>query len=448
MAGTRRLELITAATENKPNMILTYIKESGRVEDIVGEESRSLLHIAAWNGSADVLELFLRSPRLQKKVNSRDRGKRTPLHLAAAKGYETCVKALLDAQATPDMQDMIGCTPLHLSLRFEWLEASRLLLVAGADPLLEDQQGATSADIASDSRVPGIVELLAPWAGQRRGGLGGLSRSLLQLKRLLVGKSSRSRPPLAQGQLRNTAQVESLEEGRLGDLETTIGARMEEMSPTSDDVPRRPVVKSSKKRPETTNSDPVLVKGRAVASPQRNVASTAPNSEFAVYRIHAFFGDQVHKLEFEVAWKDQQPSVGVVKPAGAAEQRGIVFGDRLVEIAGIRTTGRGREELLPLLKKRPLLLKIDREAHVEASDPSLELDLCLSTGKDNAGLAFQYRSSSLMVASVKANSQAAHAGFIEGDSIIRVDGHDVSKQKSLVLEDRPCVVTLLRQPVV
>jgi len=204
---------------------------------------------------------------------------------------------------------------------------------------------------------------------------------------------------------------------------------------------------------------------RAVSSRTLDVCGTAletapfgnsvknSDEEFAMFRIHAFFDTGVQRLEFEVEWHDGQPSVGTVVPGGAADCRGVCAGDRLIEIGGVRTSGKGREQLLPLLRSRPLLLKIDRESRMlDPHEPKLELELAVgASGTAGPGVELHRHGQLPVIANVKPQSAAEAAGLIEGDALVQVCGKDataLSRSALLaVLGQGPGVLMAYRRPL-
>eukprot|EP00931_Biecheleriopsis_adriatica_P065678 TRINITY_DN40172_c0_g1_i1.p1 TRINITY_DN40172_c0_g1~~TRINITY_DN40172_c0_g1_i1.p1 ORF type:complete len:483 (+),score=141.02 TRINITY_DN40172_c0_g1_i1:72-1520(+) len=93
---------------------------------------------------------------------------------------------------------------------------------------------------------------------------------------------------------------------------------------------------------------------RGVATPD---GSKEPPAKQEPLVLH--FGEHVKRLGFEVLWELERPSVGNVQPGGEAESAGLISGMVLTEINGTATLGRARDELMPLLKVRPLELVLD-----------------------------------------------------------------------------------------
>eukprot|EP00931_Biecheleriopsis_adriatica_P003953 TRINITY_DN10569_c0_g1_i1.p1 TRINITY_DN10569_c0_g1~~TRINITY_DN10569_c0_g1_i1.p1 ORF type:complete len:707 (+),score=113.34 TRINITY_DN10569_c0_g1_i1:217-2121(+) len=88
------------------------------------------------------------------------------------------------------------------------------------------------------------------------------------------------------------------------------------------------------------------------------------------------FGEEVQAhLGFKVLWgKDSKdwPAIQRVDLDSAADKCGICPGDMMVAINGVATMGRAREELLPLLRLRPLQLELVRRGAGTASNGKLK----------------------------------------------------------------------------
>ena len=64
--------------------------------------------------------------------NAKDKGGKTPLHMAAWRGNLEAVQVLLDARANPKAKDKRGKTPLHWAADGGHAEVVQALLAAGA----------------------------------------------------------------------------------------------------------------------------------------------------------------------------------------------------------------------------------------------------------------------------------------------------------------------------
>jgi len=87
-------------------------------------------------------------------------------------------------------------------------------------------------------------------------------------------------------------------------------------------------------------------------------ASAAAEQAMSQVEATVEFGEEVGRLGFEVLWDGAWPAVSNVAPEGEAARRGVAVGDLLREVNGTCTLGKSRSELLPLLKQRPLRLKL------------------------------------------------------------------------------------------
>jgi len=89
--------------------------------------------------------------------------------------------------------------------------------------------------------------------------------------------------------------------------------------------------------------------------------------EQAAESLSFSFDEQVLELGFTVAWAQPSPVVDQVRPNLAAEQRGVRVGDSLLAFNGVSTEGKTREQLLPFLKERPLIIQLKREKSTTTS---------------------------------------------------------------------------------
>mmetsp|Transcript_101891 Transcript_101891/g.167423 ORF Transcript_101891/g.167423 Transcript_101891/m.167423 type:complete len:118 (-) Transcript_101891:13-366(-) len=103
--GCTHAQLLEAAAEDNPEPLIQFIKAGGDPFRVRNEDKRSLVHIAAFDGSEHSLAALLQCSRAVRKIDSRDRAKRTPLHLAAAAGEDGCLRRLAAAGALLDIQD-------------------------------------------------------------------------------------------------------------------------------------------------------------------------------------------------------------------------------------------------------------------------------------------------------------------------------------------------------
>ncbi|KAL6071519.1 Serine/threonine-protein phosphatase 6 regulatory ankyrin repeat subunit C-like [Balamuthia mandrillaris] len=169
-----------------------------RKEETFGE---TLVHIAAANGSEEVLRLLLSKGA---SPNATDENGNTPLHSASGEGHSGCCQLLVDAGAevnavdhsrgnTPlhrcvepddfpeccailldqhaqvDLPNHQGMTALHKAAAAGSLECMDLLLKAGASPAVEDAEGNTPLHAAASSLSGNAMEACMMLVGGPQG---------------------------------------------------------------------------------------------------------------------------------------------------------------------------------------------------------------------------------------------------------------------------------------
>lgn len=74
------------------------------------ENDSTLLHIAAFNGEQEILEILLKNGMNE---NTKNEEGQTPLHIAASQKHDDIMKCLLDYGADMKCSDHLGNNPLH-----------------------------------------------------------------------------------------------------------------------------------------------------------------------------------------------------------------------------------------------------------------------------------------------------------------------------------------------
>ncbi|XP_057329979.1 putative ankyrin repeat protein RF_0381 [Microplitis mediator] len=98
------------------------------------QKSSSPLHMAAWYGHPEIIELLINNgARLDSVLNGPIKNGFTPLHLACLNNKIECVKVLLKygASVTPKCADVYH--PIHFAVFKNFVEVAALLLENGAD---------------------------------------------------------------------------------------------------------------------------------------------------------------------------------------------------------------------------------------------------------------------------------------------------------------------------
>ena len=115
------------------------------------------LHIAAGNGSEDIVRLLLAS---DADVNATDANGATPLHEAVARGHENVTKLLLANGADASAADINGGTPLHTAAFRGHRAVAALLLSSGVDAGARDEQGSIPLHKAAWNGSTDVTALL------------------------------------------------------------------------------------------------------------------------------------------------------------------------------------------------------------------------------------------------------------------------------------------------
>ena len=129
-------------------------------------EERSLVHVCAAHGRAELLELFLSKTKDRKKaealINQPERGEwgGAPIHSASAGGHLECVSVLLTAGANANAKTERDLTPLHYACSKGFADVAKKLIEAGADVNARDLAGNAPAHrAASQGRLAALKAL-------------------------------------------------------------------------------------------------------------------------------------------------------------------------------------------------------------------------------------------------------------------------------------------------
>jgi hypothetical protein len=147
--------IIAGVQAGDVEMLRRFVEDGIFLDRIRDYDSKSLVHIAAFECHSAVLE-FLLSSSCIAQLNAPDRAGRTPLHLTAALGDEDGARILLRHGAFLDLRDEWGNTPLHLAAKHNQSEAGIVLLQAGADSKIRNNEGCLAFDICE---APSTLEL-------------------------------------------------------------------------------------------------------------------------------------------------------------------------------------------------------------------------------------------------------------------------------------------------
>uniref|UniRef100_A0A8V5G4P0 Uncharacterized protein n=1 Tax=Melopsittacus undulatus TaxID=13146 RepID=A0A8V5G4P0_MELUD len=150
---------------------LSELEKTLKDNDInkLNPSSETLLHVAAANGHATVMEYLISKGA---KVDVKDKNGRTPLHRAAEKGHGDAVKALLQSGAYLYSLDMKGKTPLHLAAQNNHSHIVKILAGASIDgkdekgqpPLSHAVVDSNITETAFNSNHPSIFKILLEYS--------------------------------------------------------------------------------------------------------------------------------------------------------------------------------------------------------------------------------------------------------------------------------------------
>ncbi|XP_069167057.1 serine/threonine-protein phosphatase 6 regulatory ankyrin repeat subunit B [Procambarus clarkii] len=107
-----------AAMRNNSEVVKLFLKTSPELVTTADKDGNTCAHIAALQGSVDVVRELMRHNR-GVVINGKNRvGESTTLHLAAEGGHANLVKFLIENGASPKAENGAGFTAVHLAARY------------------------------------------------------------------------------------------------------------------------------------------------------------------------------------------------------------------------------------------------------------------------------------------------------------------------------------------
>ncbi|KAJ5702093.1 ankyrin repeat-containing protein [Penicillium malachiteum] len=143
-----------------------HFRHAALILQAKAQKGYTALHYAADGAHASALELLLWENAIL--IDSKDNDGRTPLHIAALRGWTREVGILLTYSADSTCQDNDGSTPLHYAAVENHVAVARSLLHWNREmEFIKDHLGRTPLDIA---RLKDSRELIVFMKGEREGG--------------------------------------------------------------------------------------------------------------------------------------------------------------------------------------------------------------------------------------------------------------------------------------
>ncbi|KAK3042898.1 hypothetical protein RJ639_001171 [Escallonia herrerae] len=166
----REAELLLAAANESDNSegMISLLVDAGLKVERLGDarESRwatkgwTELHVAAAGDRASEVSRLVMVGK-GGSLDCRDTEGRTPLHLAASKGHEGCVRLLAGAGADVDARSKDGRTALYRAAANGDRRMVELMIELGADPTITAaDRGRSALDVARDKGHKEVIEIL------------------------------------------------------------------------------------------------------------------------------------------------------------------------------------------------------------------------------------------------------------------------------------------------
>ena len=173
-----RTPLHCAASSELESHALTQLvsQAAGCTVDTVDTDSNTALHLAALEGSVDVINALAAAGAKIDLVNC---DSSTALQLAAIEGHEAAVSSLIEHKAGLDITDAADSTAMHLAAGEGFSDVLQVLLDRKANPEMRDANNWTALMLASASGHAECAVTLKPYVDVAAVDEGG--RSALQL---------------------------------------------------------------------------------------------------------------------------------------------------------------------------------------------------------------------------------------------------------------------------
>jgi len=126
--------LCFAASAGHARCAELLLHAGARVQPLAGSSGHSALHLAAFNGHAHVVRVFVRQAGCNLRVGQQSNRGQSALMLAAAQGHLSCVRELLLAGGSCQQKDTAGYTALHHAVTSGDQQVLVAVMAASAPP--------------------------------------------------------------------------------------------------------------------------------------------------------------------------------------------------------------------------------------------------------------------------------------------------------------------------
>jgi len=129
------------------------------IANLTNEEKKTPLHVAAFRGYLELIELLLHHGAT---IETKDELDQTALHVCSAAGHRECLAALLDQGGDHLLEypDLGGNTALHHAAQGGHWHCIKLLLETAADCMVRNARGQTAYKLSVDQGHQQIAKLL------------------------------------------------------------------------------------------------------------------------------------------------------------------------------------------------------------------------------------------------------------------------------------------------
>ncbi|KAI6676882.1 hypothetical protein NL676_037678 [Syzygium grande] len=128
-----------------------------RALSLRNEDGRSLLHVAASSGHAEIVDVLSGADQSASVINSKDEEGWAPLHSAASIGNVQIVEILLRKGADVKLKNDGGRTALHYAASKGWLKVAEILMSHGANINAKDKVGSTPLHRAASTGTHKLI---------------------------------------------------------------------------------------------------------------------------------------------------------------------------------------------------------------------------------------------------------------------------------------------------